>query len=356
MSNASGIISSPVNQKTDVQYVLTGSTSGSVALSALCTHANINIWSKYKPVRWSGTTRTSTWWKGYHSNCGLEPFFVNDAVDLPQYIDGGRNGWTYYAPTGGTYPYRLLDFNGYNHNAQAPVRGFRIGPTTVSNRSGSTFGAWIMAVIASDNELNFSDINDMQNGFFAIACFRSGSNYPTVVVNDVRMGTEGETAIEVDCGGWTTGTYTIYPMMANSRDGDWFYTIPNTTYSTLTVQSNAQIIAITVVSKTIQNRTTARIGVLIQNNGSSSVTLTNNSWRTRPYTEGEDNPLTSDDNSGSLSDVTVAANSSESIQFTATMTRTAYEAGCILYVWFNSGAYRGDAQLTNIGGGDNPEI
>lgn len=119
----SGKISAPVKLIDDVKTVL-GETVNT--LSGLCRSAKINIWSKHKPVKYasSAPTRkadyTDTWWKGYNGKCGIDVASYTDLIAmLRDWLAKSNYSWTdfwsYDPPTGGTYPCRLLDFDGYKH-------------------------------------------------------------------------------------------------------------------------------------------------------------------------------------------------------------------------------------------------
>lgn len=120
MANSGGIITHPVSPIADVAAVL-GVRSGDIA--TLCLSSAINMWSKVKPV--------------YSSSVGCQPSEVAElmksadfgicAGNTPYGIFGvGKyqfvttswmaNGkWGYKRPAN---RFRLLDFDGYNHNAQ----------------------------------------------------------------------------------------------------------------------------------------------------------------------------------------------------------------------------------------------
>ena len=114
-------------------------------LGSLCKDNHINIWAKYKPVvnnakfyteQWDYTNNcwksTADWWKGSGNTTvgGILPKSVtvalNNAQNMADFIalyDGGMNGWTYTAPSGGALsPYRLTDYACYNHAAAKPIQ------------------------------------------------------------------------------------------------------------------------------------------------------------------------------------------------------------------------------------------
>lgn len=114
MSVNNGKITHPISID-DVKSVL-GESSNDIA--TLCKSANINMFSRYKPVSYpklfdvtdaerksighgiSPTTKTST---------SLSGEFIKQAAQL---------NWNYTKPSGGSSsPYRLGDFNGYYQDA-----------------------------------------------------------------------------------------------------------------------------------------------------------------------------------------------------------------------------------------------
>ena len=141
MGHSNGLITPPVNTA-DVSYV---TRKGSNDVGTLCGASNtmINKWAKYKPVIYpnlidstvlNGIVQinndktwksTATWWRGTDGKCGLNAAVYNREYDLTQ---GFESDWGYNPPTGGlAAPYRLIDFNYYNHNAQMPFRATIMG-------------------------------------------------------------------------------------------------------------------------------------------------------------------------------------------------------------------------------------
>lgn len=101
----------------DVQTVL-GETSGD--LGTLCQSNNINKYSKFKPVRWNTIGQVSL-------NDLRHPLCYGIYVDASMDFQAEEQYpyWQYRQPRGwdGYHePYRLHDFNGYNHNAQNPMK------------------------------------------------------------------------------------------------------------------------------------------------------------------------------------------------------------------------------------------
>lgn len=87
-------------------------------LKDLCTGPNINMWAKYKPVRYNTTFEIVD---GQRAE-------VNYGLGIPYYLYNvffdNSHDWQYLKPRGVSVNppewYRKLDFNGYNANAESP--------------------------------------------------------------------------------------------------------------------------------------------------------------------------------------------------------------------------------------------
>lgn len=91
-------------------------------LADLCTHENINMWSKYKPFRSSimffrqdgDPTKSDRDDEMRRQNYGIQPPGTRDSTDIVSCIN---DEWTYNRPRGTvSEPYRLSDFINYSHN------------------------------------------------------------------------------------------------------------------------------------------------------------------------------------------------------------------------------------------------
>jgi hypothetical protein len=100
---------------------------GSNDVGTLCSHQNVNKWSKWKPIsipKVTGITIDDL----KNSNFGLLAKEISDIVTY-SINNGGTVGsiaspqkWTYTKPFGGTNsPYRIGDFRNYNHQAACSV-------------------------------------------------------------------------------------------------------------------------------------------------------------------------------------------------------------------------------------------
>ena len=149
-------------------HPVTGETVRKVDLGRLCTHPNINMWSKYKPVAFESsgsitdTDRASVDW-GFR------------AFSYPTYQEAATSGWTYKKPMGGkSEPFRLADFEGYNHEAQPFVTSVP-QDVTVSNQIPQLFELGI-DLNASDFELvDFS--GNIGSFYYGIVFVKGSSKY-----------------------------------------------------------------------------------------------------------------------------------------------------------------------------------
>ena len=158
MAYSNNVITAPVSIY-DVQRAL-GVSSGDLA--TLCKHANINMWARYKPVRYESVgpvifaTRKNLTYNGESTPFGVQiPFCTLDNMNGKVHaflLDPDTDeGWNYLAPQGDRTPqggfkefYRLTDFvrypgenspsvngdptpvnlQGYNHAAKVPFAAF----------------------------------------------------------------------------------------------------------------------------------------------------------------------------------------------------------------------------------------
>lgn len=107
MSNSGGIIRAPVSLENDVVPVL---QAGTYSLEALCKHPNVNKWSYIKPLQDSALAEQSFSIAKYKKSLA-RVYIRTPSGTIPSADYEYRN-----KPTSN---FRLLDFNGYNHNSFA---------------------------------------------------------------------------------------------------------------------------------------------------------------------------------------------------------------------------------------------
>lgn len=354
MAYSGGILSRPIRWKNDVEPVF---NIVAMTLSRLCTNYRINPFAKYKPVRWSGSTRTSTWWKADDGDCGFIPYLLPRGYsDVVNHCDGTMNGWEYSKPTGSTYPYRLLDFNGYNHVIGTSVKMFDVLPVRV----GVTASDEIVCRLrnpSGTNALKWTDIDTLKNCYFGIYAKKTNSNVAKrATASTTLIGGGGEGSgdmFSVSTYGWSTGTYSVYPFISENYltiDGSDiagnFWTIPMTAPVTLTVSS--VMTSVIIVSYSIDTTTPLytlngyrgykiTANVRIGNAGATAVTFSANTGMTKSGSIDDD--MVTGDALWNISSVTVNANSLSNVRMNGVVTTALYDEGVFwMHVRFSNGS------------------
>lgn len=143
----------------------------SMDLGTLCTCNNVNMWAKYKPVRYNFTTsRPSNWWKGQNGDCGMtiNYYSVANSTNIQTLINkikANESCFTYNKPRGGvTEPYRLGDFAGYNSNATHNVAQISV-PDSISkdSQTGSANCSVAVQWIHDESMLSLTDMATNDN-------------------------------------------------------------------------------------------------------------------------------------------------------------------------------------------------
>lgn len=164
MGHSNGIITPPVNTA-DVSYV---TRRGSNDVGTLCgNNPMINKWAKYKPVIYHNlidTTgqlnsdktwkSTATWWKASDGKCGLT---ITKRTNGSALVTNWGTDWTYNPPTGGmNAPYRLIDFNYYDHNAHSPL--YISYPLQYVINQSNNLNVVFQAYSGNDKQLMLTDV------------------------------------------------------------------------------------------------------------------------------------------------------------------------------------------------------
>lgn len=143
-------------------------------VGTLCTHTNINKWSKWKPVRYATNTGiTEEQLKS--TNYGFNVSALN-TVELSQMQNNTQVDWEYLRPTGGSSsPYRLGDFRNYNTEAQPPMMFYINNPGTTE---------WVM------NTAEYGELPTIMVRYrLSDSVQSSGLNEVEIPMEDINMGT-----------------------------------------------------------------------------------------------------------------------------------------------------------------------
>lgn len=165
MAKNNGIISAPINVVSDVARVL-GVNSSDIGYLCRNVHRKINPLSKYKPIRCDkkGTLsdldfKSNDW--GYHipKSTGLNTIIqaFKDNIIPTDWIAPATlgtfylcNGWWWEPPTGGKdTPYRITDFNSYNHYESRQLMELHVNEKTLTDAT-SAFRLYITFPLGLD--------------------------------------------------------------------------------------------------------------------------------------------------------------------------------------------------------------
>lgn len=348
MAHSNGIITAPVSFGDVNATIGTAHTD----LGSLCVDNNINIWAKYKPVRYPNLNTidqydftqgkwksTATWWKGVGTDFGgLTPKEVASLSLLKAAYDGNMNGWVYNKPQGGAnQPYRLTDFAQYDHNAPAAIQNFYMAPTVVQ---GGRFFADALLSMPNPNGLYISigDFESMSYGqlYFGVAFFYGDTMVCRLTATEVATA-----GVEGDFNGAQTlvvgRNYTVYPFFCNKQlyltdtgetAGTKWWSCPNVNPVTVSCVSGQSQIDVVMEAEYVSGSLT---NISVKITGDSSRQLTNCRWYIIP-TDYWASPDTSQAVQSS-SIFTIDAN--EVKTWSTTVTAGNY----FLYATFNTGQY-----------------
>ena len=306
MSHSGGKITGYVTID-DIRTVL---NDPSYSLYSLCRSQNINIWSKYKPVKlnndhtmdqWDSVrnkwANNATWFHGTTGCFSLTPYQTNSFSDLMSHTTGGMNGWTYERPEGNaTYRCRQVDFKEYYHNAQPMCSDFTVAPSIVESLGELQVGASFM--LGGDDNVSLEEIGVSM--YFGFAFTLNGNVVFFGTAEEPNNGYIRIPSIPLSSQGTT---YTVYPFLCNhyleptfgsDMGQNTYWTIPNLTTTTCTVASGGGSVGINAYAKWA-NTAHTKITVVVSNgfvsnyNISIRIRRTGRDWVESPYNPDEKN-------------------------------------------------------------------
>lgn len=330
-----------------------GGSVGDDFFDYFSTDANINHWSKYKPVRYPADfPAKNAYWKAEDGNCGFTPKNTTAYSSIPSLMDGNMNGWTYNLPRGvNSYrnePYRKDDFRGYAPKAVPMVSDFFV-PSKMSNQfTSASFDA--IAVVAPDggNSITLGDLS-LSSYYAGVIVSDSSGTIKKAVIGDSLSG--GAFHVEVPCYDLSAGTYTCYPMIssnpATGMSGEKYYTLPNVQSKQITIVTSNFVIA--VLAERVTTGSMAISYKITISNTSTAATWTNNAYKLRFFNKKYEDPLTQGESSGTLRDpIQVAANEDTVISGFIDVSTTLWnETSFVLWVSFNSGTHISSGAITS---------
>lgn len=225
MANADGIISRPVRVRADIAAVL-GVNTGDVR--TLWEDSGVKPWAKYKPVNYgvatpTGRTSGSEYWKASDGKCGFvileyTSFGIpSTAAAFVARLLNGRLRWTRAELTD---PYgRVLDFDGYDHNAASPIFPWEGISALQVDSQGELHLQWDVDENGRGTELTLEDftINGvaLKNYYFGAVVKYDNSTYEVVADQTVADG--GFDVVFQNMSAWRGRTVTVMPFFSQNR-------------------------------------------------------------------------------------------------------------------------------------------
>lgn len=226
MSFNSGIVFSSGTIGVSVYDVQRALSTNQNRFVDLCTHDNIRKWAKYKPVKcattdvlkpiteqqrkavnygivniptWTSFTKMCNFWFGVARTEANKP--ACGLLDMDAY-------WDYQKPTGGMYPYRIDDFDGYFIYANPPIGGLKEASQDSSQIVTLDFDMGYEGVTqgltVTMSDLTATDLPSNYSNFYFGVVIKAG--------NDFYLATQGNKV-----GGMNIEDMTLWSMGAHAR-------------------------------------------------------------------------------------------------------------------------------------------
>lgn len=297
-------ILSPIEFRNKVRSTLGAATDD---CGLLCTHPNINKWSKWKPVRYNkevGITITDL----INKKFGLDIVSKSTIFDLLAYYST-NSIWNYLKPTGGSVNefYRIGDFRGYDHAAYMAFNTTQLN--SFYYKTDDKIRNWIYNdQSALTSLIRWDDLGYGDYYFGACIAKKSDFQQNTRFTDpfSVKLGETPSTYVDVMIGNLDLGDYVVAQYITNDNvisANQHFIPIPNG-YFEVRIKKSALFVIIT------GTRVGANVDwtLSISNESSSSITLNNVQIIARYSGKTFGSTLESGEKSTSLGSITINAN------------------------------------------------
>ena len=364
MAVNNGIITAPIADKDPYTCMGVGKYNGWYDIGYACSnnHGKINMWSRFKPVRWRSVDINMTnpeWWKAEDGRCGIDftDARMSTYTQTPSKMTSDKlNGWKYLPPNGNVFPFRLLDFNKYMHFAFPPVGSFNVpekapyGGNFVASMGLSMIttekdepGSISLGDIRDDSTQDIHNLGEYHLGIYVTDT--SGNKIGRVI------GGSGANNLQVTYSviGLPLGnTYNVYPFFAKEKRGQFdadvaniYYTIPTAVVKQVRIVSKeeAEGLSISITARYIYDLSDRKTSVLytLEVTSKSSRTFTNNTIALRFENNEPMDPLEAGEVQKKLSDINVS--SGNPYELTDSIIIRYYDRSYYLYLSLDSGVY-----------------
>ena len=364
MAVNNGIITAPIADKDPYTCMGVGKYNGWYDIGYICSnnHGKINMWSRFKPVRWRSVDINMTnpeWWKAEDGRCGIDlaDARISTYTQVPSKMTADKlNGWKYLPPNGNIFPFRLLDFNKYMHFAFPPVGSFNV--PEIAPYGGNLVASMGLSMITTEKDepgsISLEDIRDNSTE----EIHNLGEYHLGIYITDTSgnkvgrvIGGIGANNLQVsyNLAGLPLGnTYNVYPFFAKEKRGQFdadvaniYYTIPTTEVKQVRIVSKeeAEGLTISLIAKYIYDLSGRKTSVsyTLEITSKTIRTFTNNVIALRFSSNEPMDALEIGEVQKKLSDITVS--SGNPYELTDDIIIRYYDRSYYLYMSLDSGVY-----------------
>lgn len=188
--------------------------------------ANINMWSRYKPVPWDidFLDDENNRWKGYDGRCGLTIPTFKDTLNIKNALKDNSALWSYVPPRGKKVgePRRIGDFREYNRDAINPIGDIPIEILVNRTGEGESISIQIESNVEAGNRhnLHWSDLTvnsvnlaDMYLGIYMVRTTTSLKRAEYFMTMETPIGA-GDLKFEIPVDYDEKGTFDTYFFLA----------------------------------------------------------------------------------------------------------------------------------------------
>lgn len=230
MPVSNGIFSKPIRLKEDLANFF-GLTAN---LGYIIKNASINKWSKRKPVKSSKVTELEeSDFSAANYGIGNTAYWTLLASMKTGYTTGSpipdnmtalpTEYWSYEKPTGDTYRYRMLDFNGYRHTAEAPIskitdtelvyKGDNVITITFPMGAMDSYTVKLadLGIVNSAGEVTHS----FSSMYFGVCIYNSTKTYFVTQSTTISQLAEYGNSLRLTSGATLAGTWSIFAFISD---------------------------------------------------------------------------------------------------------------------------------------------
>lgn len=344
-------------------------TDGKYHLADICQSPAINMWAKKKGFGYNSenfdydpmnpdpsNARRAAARKEKNQGFDLSRAKIGSNGNLAG-IDGkygeGINGWTYLAPRGRAYnePFRLRDFDGYNHAALPFIGGFSAPSRWAKDLGAFTVAFRVSQVDTASDDISYLDIPAVANAYVGVALMAQDGSIMRMTADDTinNVGI----SLNVPTNNLAVGTYTLYPFFSTKKlsftDGDIIvseqFTVPNCNPITMVLAQATIVVVIRAEYLFSVNTTTHALEyrITITNSSGGAVTLENNFVRLRYADKKWNDIMLNDEKENEIGTITLAAGASTVISGAFLGISESLYKSSRIWVSLETGAYQSNA-------------